>query len=221
MSKSARQHMINVQILRRGISDQNILAAMGEVPREDFVEPGFDEYAYDDRALPIAEGQTISQPYIVAAMLDAAQLHGDDRVLEVGTGSGYSAAVLSRLVTEVFAIERHASLTEIAKERCRILGYHNISFRTADGTKGWPEAAPFHAILVAAAAPAPPPSLKQQLTLGGRLIIPIGENPAQRLIRFTRLDRMNFKRDDLGGVNFVPLIGAEGWSQAERGPHKP
>ena len=213
--------MISAQILRRGICDQNILAAMREVPREDFVEQNFVECAYDDRALPIAEGQTISQPYIVAAMLDAAHLCRDDRVLEVGAGSGYSAAVLSRLVAEVFAIERHVSLTEIAKERCRILGYRNIRFRTADGTKGWAEAAPFHAILVAAAAPAPPVSLKQQLALGGRLIIPIGENPEQRLIRFTRRDKVNFDRDDLGGVNFVPLIGAEGWPEAEPGRHKP
>ncbi|HEY2835549.1 MAG TPA: protein-L-isoaspartate(D-aspartate) O-methyltransferase [Rhizomicrobium sp.] len=221
MSKSARQHMIEAQIVRRGIRDRNILAAMGEVPREDFVGPDFGEYAYEDRALPIAEGQTISQPYIVAAMLNAARVSRADRVLEVGAGSGYSAAVLSRLVAEVFAIERHAGLTEAAKERCRTLGYHNIRFRTGDGTKGWPEAAPFDAILVAAAAPDPPESLKQQLAPGGRLIIPIGENPEQRLIRLTRLDKRNFQRDDLGGVNFVPLIGAEGWSETGPGRHTP
>src|SRR5215469_2333445 len=170
MSNSARQQMIRSQIAKRGVRDQNVLAAMGEVPREDFVEPDFAECAYEDRALPIAEGQTISQPYVVAAMLDAARLSRTDRVLEVGTGSGYAAALLSRLVAEVFSIERHASLTEIARERCGALGYHNISFRTGDGTKGWLEAAPFNAILVAAAAPDPPESLKQQLALGGRLI---------------------------------------------------
>ena len=221
MSKSARKHMIEAQIARRGICDRNILAAMAAVPREDFVEPGFEKYAYDDRALPIAEGQTISQPYIVAVMLDAARLGCDDRVLEVGTGSGYSAAILSRLVAEVFAIERHANLTETARARCRILGYHNIHFRTGDGTRGWLEAAPFEAILTTAAAPEPPASLKQQLALGGRLIIPIGENPEQRLIRVTRRDAINFEREDLGGVHFVPLIGAEGWSEAASDRHKP
>ena len=212
--------MIKAQIIRRGIRDQNILAAMGEVPREDFVGPDFAAHACEDRALPIAEGQTISQPYIVAVMLDAAQLTRNDRVLEVGAGSGYSAAVLSRLVAEVFAIERHASLTKTAADRCEALGYHNIRFRTGDGTKGWPEAAPFDAILVAAAAPASPASLMRQLTPGGRLIIPLGENPEQRLIRLTRREGSKFDRDDLGGVNFVPLIGAEGWPEAKPGRPK-
>jgi len=189
---------------------------MGEVPRESFVGPGFDEFAYEDTALPIAEGQTISQPYIVAAMLDAAGLGRDERVLEVGTGSGYAAAVLSRLVAEVFTIERHASLTEAAKERCHALGYRNINFRTGDGTKGWPEAASFDAILVAAGGPEPPESLKQQLAIGGRLIVPVGESVDQRLIRLTRRGVAKFEQVGLGGVNFVPLIGTEGWSERER-----
>ena len=211
MSHLGRQQMIKAQIAGRGVHDKRILAAMDEVPREAFVGPDFDEFAYEDMALPIAEGQTISQPYIVAAMLDAAKLACDDRVLEVGAGSGYAAAVLSRLVSEVFAVERHASLTEVAEARCRALGYRNVTFRTGDGTKGWPEAAPFNAILVAAAGPEAPKSLKQQLTIGGKLIIPVGENFDQRLMRLVRLDETRYEQEDLCGVKFVPLIGAEGW----------
>ena len=215
MSNQARQQMLKAQIARRGVRDRRVLAAMEDVPREAFVGPGFDEFAYEDTALPIAEGQTISQPYIVAAMLDAARLSAADRVLEVGAGSGYAAAVLSRIAAHVFAIERHASLTEAAKERCDALGYNNITFRTGDGTQGWPEAAPFDAILVAAGGPEPPQSLTQQLVIGGRLIIPLGERLDQRLIRLTRTGPAAFERDDLGGVSFVPLIGVEGWSEQE------
>jgi protein-L-isoaspartate(D-aspartate) O-methyltransferase len=214
MFERARKQMIKAQIARRGVRDPRVLAAMTEVPREAFVGSGLQEFAYEDTALPIAEEQTISQPYIVAAMLEAAQLDGAAKVLEVGTGSGYAAALLSRLAAHVFTIERHPALTDVAKERCSALGYRNISFRTGDGTKGWPEEAPFDAILVAAGGPEPPPALKQQLAIGGRLIIPVGESDIQRLVRLTRKDDTSFDRDELGSVHFVPLIGTEGWPES-------
>jgi protein-L-isoaspartate(D-aspartate) O-methyltransferase len=216
MHETARQKMLKTQIVRRGVRDKRVLATMGEVPREAFVEPGFEAAAYEDRALPIAEGQTISQPYVVALMLAAAELHPNDRVLEVGAGSGYAAAVLSRLVAHVFAIERHLALTAAAEKRCRALGYDNITFQTGDGSNGWPEKAPFDAILVAAGGPGPPLALKQQLAIGGRLLMPVGESGDQRLTRLTRLGEDKFSRDEFGGVKFVPLIGAQGWPDTER-----
>ena len=215
MYEAARQKMLKTQIVRRGVRDQRVLAAMGEVPREAFVEPGFEDVAYEDRALPIAEGQTISQPYVVAVMLAAARLRPGDRALEVGAGSGYAAAVLSRLVAHVFAIERRPALTVAAERRCRALGYDNISFHTGDGSNGWPDGAPFDAILVAAGGPEPPQALKQQLAIGGRLIMPVGESGDQRLTRLTRLEDGAFTRDALGEVEFVPLIGAQGWPDRE------
>ena len=215
MFEHARKQMIRAQIARRGVRDRRVLAAMAEVPREAFVGSGLQEFAYEDTALPIAEEQTISQPYIVAAMLEAAQLDGAAKVLEVGTGSGYAAALLSRLAAHVFTIERHPALTDVAKERCSTLGYRNISFRTGDGTKGWREEAPFDAILVAAGGPEPPPALKQQLAIGGRLIIPVGESDIQRLVRLTRKGETQFDCDDLGSVHFVPLIGTEGWPESQ------
>ena len=146
----ARNRMVEAQIARRGVRDPSVLEAMREVPREAFISPGFEEFAYEDSALPIAEGQTISQPYIVAAMVAAAELEESDKVLEVGAGSGYAAAVISRVAAKVFAIERHAPLTEAARERMRVLGYHNVELKTGDGSGGWPEQAPFDAILVSA-----------------------------------------------------------------------
>lgn len=210
MFEHSRKLMMEAHIAGRGIRDPRVLAAMAEVPREAFIGPGLQEFAYEDTALPIAEEQTISQPYIVAAMLEAARLDATARVLEVGTGSGYAAALLSRLVAKVFTIERHSSLAEAARERCETLGYHNIAFRTGDGTKGWPEEAPFDAILVAAGGPELPQALKQQLAIGGRLIIPLGASDFQRLIRLTRKGETQFDSDVLGSVHFVPLIGREG-----------
>jgi len=207
----ARRRMIETQIVRRGVRDPAVLEAMRAVPREAFVSAGLQGSAYEDRALPIAEGQTISQPYIVAAMVQAAQLQPGDRVLEVGAGSGYAAAVLSRIATHVFAIERHAALTDAARARCQVLGYENIAFRTGDGSMGWPEDAPFDAILVSAGGPQPPEALKQQLKIDGRLILPVGNTTEQRLWRIRRLSDTEFPREDLGGVCFVPLIGVEGW----------
>jgi len=209
----ARNRMVEAQIARRGVRDPSVLEAMREVPREAFISPGFEEFAYEDSALPIAEGQTISQPYIVAAMVAAAELEESDKVLEVGAGSGYAAAVISRVAAKVFAIERHAPLTEAARERMRVLGYHNIELKTGDGSGGWPEQAPFDAILVSAGGPRIPDALKNQLTIGGRLVIPVGPMEDQRLVRLTRTGEGTFEQDDLGAVRFVKLIGAGGWQE--------
>ena len=209
----ARNRMVEAQIARRGVRDPSVLEAMREVPREAFISPGFEEFAYEDSALPIAEGQTISQPYIVAAMVAAAELEESDKVLEVGAGSGYAAAVISRVAAKVFAIERHAPLTEAARERMRVLGYHNIELKTGDGSGGWPEQAPFDAILVSAGGPRIPDALKNQLTVGGRLVIPVGPMEDQRLVRLTRTGEGTFEQDDLGAVRFVKLIGAGGWQE--------
>jgi protein-L-isoaspartate(D-aspartate) O-methyltransferase len=213
----ARQRMVDAHIARRGVRDERVLEAMRTVRREDFVEPGFEEFAYEDAPLPIAEGQTISQPFIVARMIEVAELDETDRVLEVGTGSGYAAAVMSLLVDKVFSIERHRALAQTAQRRLAAGGYGNVEIRTGDGTKGWPEAAPFDAILVAAGGPEVPEALKQQLAVGGRLIIPVGGRPGlQRLMRITRLDDHGFDREDLGGVMFVPLVGEQGWAEEGR-----
>jgi len=209
----ARHRMVDVHVARRGVRDERVLEAMRTVPRENFVETGFEEFAYEDAPLPIAEGQTISQPFIVARMIEAAELEPADRVLEVGTGSGYAAAIMSLLVDKVFSIERHDKLAETARRRMEAGGYTNVEIRTGDGTRGWPEAAPFDAILVAAGGPRIPEALKQQLDIGGRLIIPVGDRPgSQRLMRITRTSGGKFDQEDLGGVMFVPLIGEQGWA---------
>jgi protein-L-isoaspartate(D-aspartate) O-methyltransferase len=170
--------MVDRQIARRGVRDRHVLDAVRDVPREAFVDEELSEFAYEDGALPVAEGQTISQPYIVALMIEAAELRPGERALEIGAGSGYAAAVMSRIAESVHAIERHAALSKEAQARFDRLGYDNITLRTGDGTRGWPEAAPFDAILVAAGAPTMPASLKQQLAVGGRLVIPIEEDGA-------------------------------------------
>src|SRR5919109_1343481 len=182
----ARDRMVDVQIAARGVRDPRVLEAMHRVPREAFVEPGFEEFAYEDGPLPIGEGQTISQPYIVALMIEAAEVKPGDSVLEVGAGSGYAAAVLGQIADRVYAIERHSSLGKAARQRLKKLGYDNIELRVGDGTWGWPEAAPFDAILVAAGGPEVPPALKEQLAIGGRLVIPVGEEERyQMLIKLT------------------------------------
>lgn len=210
----ARQRMVETHIARRGIRDEHVLQAMRSVPREDFVPSALEEFAYEDAPLPIAEGQTISQPFMVAYMIEAADIEPLDRVLEIGTGSGYAAAVLSLLAAKVFTIERHERLADEAARRLSDGGYGNVEVRTGDGTRGWPEEAPFDAILVAAGGPAVPETLKRQLTIGGRLVIPVGEMPrTQRLIRITRTGENDFISDDLGGVMFVPLIGDEAWPE--------
>src|SRR5256714_12863680 len=213
----ARDRMVDVQIARRGVRDPHVLDAMRRVPREAFVESGFEEFAYEDGPLPIAEGQTISQPYIVALMIEAAEMKAGDRVLEVGAGSGYAAAVMSRIADRVYAIERHPSLGNTARQRFKKLGYDNIELRVGDGTRGWPEAALFDAILVAAGGPEVPLALKEQLAIGGRLVIPVGEEARyQTLIKLTRKSEAEFEEENLGAVAFVPLIGEQGWAEDGR-----
>ena len=207
--------MIAAQVVRRGVTDVRLLEAMRQVPREVFVHRGMEEFAYEDSPLPIAEGQTISQPYIVALMIEAAQITPSDRVLDVGTGSGYAAAVLSRLAAKVYSIERHRDLADSARRALSKLNYNNVEVRHGDGTLGWPEAAPFDAILVAAGGPEIPEALRTQLKIGGRLIIPIGElGGIQELVRVVRDGEDRYHEEDLGSVTFVPLIGAGGWAES-------
>lgn len=205
-----RRAMVSRQIAARGVRDPNVLAAMRSVPREAFVPAAWREFAYNDTPLPIEAGQTISQPYIVAHMIEAAAISPGDRVLEIGAGSGYAAAVMSRIGGRVLAIERHRELAELARMRMARLGYDNVEIRIGDGTEGWPEAAPFDAILVAAGGPVVPWPLLEQLEIRGRLVMPVGDVEKQNLIRVTRRGLEDFGEEDLGEVRFVPLIGAYG-----------
>lgn len=210
--EAKKERMVSEHLLARGIRDAAVVRAMREVPREDFVPPELLRFAYEDGPLPIEEGQTISQPYIVAYMIEALELRGGERVLEIGTGSGYAAAVLSRCAAEVFTVERIASLAESARERLRELGFPNVQVRLGDGTLGWQEHAPYDAIVVTAGAPDVPAELQAQLSLGGRLVIPVGSTPhLQNLVRVRRLPEGGFRREELCGVRFVPLIGEQGW----------
>lgn len=207
-----RRRMVEEQIAGRGIGDRAVLDAMRAIPREFFLPDSAVEFAYEDTPLPIEEGQTISQPYIVALMADALRLTPSDRVLEVGAGSGYAAAVLSRIAAEIYAIERHEALAELAKGRMKELGFDNVHVLHGDGTLGWREHAPYDAIVVAAGGPSVPAALRAQLAIGGRLVIPVGTTPRlQQLVRVTRTGQNEYKQDELGGVQFVPLIGAQGW----------
>jgi len=185
---------------------------MREVPRESFIAEDLVEQAYDDNPLPIEEGQTISQPYIVAYMIEALELSPMDKVLEIGTGSGYAAAVLSRMVKNVYSVERIARLARSARQRLNALGYANISIQEGDGTLGWPEFAPYDAIVVTAGAPKVPTPLLEQLIIGGRLVIPVGSYVhLQTLIRVCRIGKQKYQSSELCGVRFVPLVGNEGW----------
>ncbi|WNO53817.1 protein-L-isoaspartate(D-aspartate) O-methyltransferase [Stakelama saccharophila] len=208
-----RDHMVVAHIASRGVRDEHVLTAMRTVPRERFVAEGMAEFAYADSPLPIAEGQTISQPYIVAAMIEAAEVRPGDRVLEVGAGSGYAAAVIGQIADRVVAIERHDALGASAKRRIADLGYANVDIRIGDGTRGAPDEAPFDAILVAAGAPVVPEALKEQLAIGGRLVIPVGEERSQTLCKVIRRTESRYEESDLGAVRFVPLIGERAWAE--------
>ena len=210
-----RMRMVARQLAGRDITDARVLAAFRAVPREQFVPDELLECAYEDTPLPIDGGQTLSQPFIVALSVQALGLTGDERVLEVGTGSGYAAAILGLVAREVYTIERLAPLAASARERLQRLGYHNIHILHGDGTLGCPEHAPYDAIVVAAGGPEVPQSLLDQLAPGGRLVMPVGpEEHSQMLVKMTREDGAGLRTCALCAVRFVPLIGEEGWSEA-------
>ncbi|HUH66652.1 MAG TPA: protein-L-isoaspartate(D-aspartate) O-methyltransferase [Syntrophales bacterium] len=208
-----RQRMVDAQIKARGIRDPRVLAAMAKVPRHLFVNEALRDQAYNDSPLPIDGGQTISQPYIVALMTEALELTVKDKVLEIGTGSGYQTAILAELAEHVFSIDRVAPLANAARKLLESMNYFNVAIRVGDGTYGWREEAPFDAIIVTAGAPNIPKSFVGQLAVGGRLVIPVGSRHSQDLIRLTRLseDVNDVKKEDLGGCRFVDLIGEYGW----------
>jgi len=208
-----RNDMVDLQIARRGVRSPVVLDAMRAVPREAFLPEPMREFAYEDAPLPIAEGQTISQPYIVALMAEALELEGGEKVLEIGTGSGYAAAVLSRIARSVYTVERIGQLAEKAAAAVADLGYRNVHVLHGDGTRGWPDHAPYDAIVVAAGGPQVPESLKTQLKIGGRLVIPVGENRrVQELLRVIRVSADQYRTEDIADVRFVPLVGEEGWT---------
>jgi len=211
---AARMDMVERQLKRRGIRDPLILKAMGEVPRHDFVPPEARNNAYYDGPLQIGCAQTISQPYMVAVMTEALMLKGGEEVLEIGTGSGYQAAILAEICGEVYSVERHAFLAERAHKTLKNLNYRNIHVSVGDGTLGLAGKAPFDGIIVTAGAPHVPEHLKMQLAEGGRLVIPVGGQGMQSLLRITRKGD-EYKQEDLLGCVFVPLIGVEGWRSEE------
>jgi protein-L-isoaspartate(D-aspartate) O-methyltransferase len=213
-----REAMVQNQLVGRGIRDQLVLKAMRKVPRERFVPEMERDFAYTDGPLPIGAGQTISQPFIVALMTEALQLKGGERVLEIGTGSGYAAAILAEIAGEVFTVERVKELADRAADTLRDQGYVNAHVRHGDGTLGWAERAPYDAIVVTAGGPKVPESLRQQLTVGGRLVMPVGINPQfQSLVQVVRISDDRFDSTDLGAVRFVALVGKEGWRESDAG----
>lgn len=210
-----REAMVERQLRRRGITEPEILDAFRAVPREAFISPEYQHLAYGDHPLPIEANQTISQPYIVALMIQAAGIKTGDRVLEVGAGSGYAAAVISQIAEKVIGIERQHDLVEVARDRLRRLGYDNVEIIEGDGTRGCREHAPFDAILAAASGSHVPRPLLEQLAPGGCLVMPVGEPGwVQELVKVTKQEDGIFKQENLGGVRFVPLIGEEGWKNA-------
>jgi protein-L-isoaspartate(D-aspartate) O-methyltransferase len=207
-----RQLMVSTQLRARGISDERVLDAMARVPRHEFVAAEYRDQAYEDHPVPIGEGQTLSQPYIVAIMLEALSLSGSEKVLEVGTGSGYQTALLAELANNVYSIERHAALAHDAEHVLQRLGYGNIKVLVGDGSEGLPDAAPFDAIIVSAAAPRIPPALFEQLSEGGRMIVPVGPANAQEL-QLVRKENGRASVTNLEGCRFVPLIGGQGYPE--------
>jgi protein-L-isoaspartate(D-aspartate) O-methyltransferase len=218
-----RRAMVEEQIAARGVRSQLVLDAMGAVPRERFLPEHLREFAYDDTPLPIGEGQTISQPYIVAFMVEALALEGGEKVLEIGAGSGYVAAILSCMAGEVYTVEHIGELAARASEKLSDLGYKNVHVLHADGTQGWAEHAPYDAIIVAAGGPQVPKTLTAQLKIGGRLVIPVGaDERGQELVRITRVSEDDYKSEDIADVRFVPLVWKEGWAaEGEVAPHRP
>jgi protein-L-isoaspartate(D-aspartate) O-methyltransferase len=211
-----RADMVDRYIARRGVCSPLVLEAMRFVPREHFLPPELGEFAYDDAPLPIAEGQTISQPYIVAMMTEALELEGGETVLEIGTGSGYAAAVLSRIAKDIYTVERIRQLAEKSAATLASLACHNVHVLRAGGPRGWPDHVPYDAIVVAAGAPQVPESLKAQLKIGGRLVIPVGaDRRLQELVRVIRIGEREYTTEELADVRFVPLLGAEGWTPQE------
>lgn len=207
-----REEMVKSQIEARGITDPNVLSAMRTIPRHLFVSEAFVDQAYDDHPLPIGEQQTISQPYIVAEMTQALALTPEDRVLELGTGSGYQAAILSRIVYRVYTVERIHNLYLKARKLFDRLSYHNIVARYADGTLGWQEESPFDAIIITAGAPEMPHGLVNQLAIGGRMVLPVGNQYSQELVKLVR-DEDGVHQTKLGGCRFVKLVGEHGWEK--------
>ncbi len=204
--------MVEVQLYRRGIHDERVLAAMKKVPRHEFVSAQKLSEAYADHPVAIAEQQTTSQPYIIAAMLQAAQIRAEDRVLEIGAGSGYQTALLAELACQVFAVERYESLSQAARGTLERLGYRNVSVVTGDGSLGLSQAAPYDAIIVSAAAPRIPPDLVEQLATAGRMVIPVGESEQQQLQLVRREQDGTIRVSTLEGCRFVPLIGEQGFA---------
>lgn len=210
--KEERAAMVEHQILRRGVTDRQVLDAMATVPRHLFVPEELERQAYDDNPLLIGDGQTISQPFMVAYMTELLQLRPDDRVLEIGTGSGYQAAVLSLLARDVTTVERVPNLARRAQRRLERLGYGTVRVVCGDGTMGLPDAGGFDAILVTAGSPQVPPSLRHQLRVGGRLVCPVGSRHSQRIIKLVHTSEGDQEEDSIQCI-FVPLIGAEGWAE--------
>lgn len=208
----AKRKMINQHLIARGIKNERVLRAFKDVPREEFVPDKAKSKAYQDRPLPIGEGQTISQPYIVAEMIQALDPIPSAKVLEIGTGSGYAAAILAEIVEVVHGVERYQSLADNAQQRLNRLDYDNINVHVGDGTLGWPASGPYDGILVSAAAPEIPNSLIEQLAAGGYFVIPVGTKSVQQLYQIEKLRAGTVHKNKLDRVRFVPLLGAEGWS---------
>jgi protein-L-isoaspartate(D-aspartate) O-methyltransferase len=211
---TARSRMVDSQLVSRGIKDAKVLLAMRKVPRHRFVEEALISQAHGDHPLPIGEKQTISQPYIVALMTEALELRGVERVLEIGTGSGYQTAILAELAEKVYSIERMYPLSVKARRLLDELGYLNVVLKVGDGTLGWKEEAPFEAVMVTAGSPEVPQPLVDQLGVGGRLVIPVGDRYSQSLVRVART-KEGIKKSDLGGCRFVNLVGQHGWQELE------
>lgn len=211
ISEEKMEYMIAKQLMARGIKNESVLDAFRKVPREKFVRPEDDEYAYADSPLPIGHGQTISQPFIVALMTEALELEGTEKVMEIGTGSGYQTAILAELASQVYSVEKVPELAETAEKKLKNLGYDNVFIKVGDGTKGWEEKSPYDAIMVTAASPQIPPSLWEQLAPEGRMVIPVGDRFFQTLLQLKKTDQGKMVKKSLGDCRFVPLLGEEGW----------